>query len=103
MCGRYAIYGPVSRKNRNTIEFLGEELEFAPRYNAAPTQLLPVYREHPERGRELATLRVLGFRTGEVSYMLLGEAALLVLLALPIGALLGWFPTRGIARGPVPA
>jgi putative ABC transport system permease protein len=43
-----------------------------------------------ERGRELATLRVLGFRTGEVSYMLLGEAALLVLLALPIGALLGW-------------
>jgi putative ABC transport system permease protein len=43
-----------------------------------------------ERGRELATLRVLGFRTGEISYMLLGEAALLVLLALPIGALLGW-------------
>jgi putative ABC transport system permease protein len=43
-----------------------------------------------ERGRELATLRVLGFRTGEITYMLLGEAALLVLLALPIGALLGW-------------
>lgn len=43
-----------------------------------------------ERGRELATLRVLGFRTGEIAYMLLGEAALLVLLALPIGALLGY-------------
>jgi putative ABC transport system permease protein len=43
-----------------------------------------------ERGRELATLRVLGFRTGEISYILLGEAAMLVLLALPIGALLGW-------------
>ncbi len=43
-----------------------------------------------ERGRELATLRVLGFSTGEITYMLLGEAALLVLLALPIGALLGW-------------
>lgn len=57
MCGRYAIYGPVSRKNRDTIEFLGEEVEFAPRYNAAPTQLLPVYREHPEHGRELVLLR----------------------------------------------
>ncbi len=43
-----------------------------------------------ERGRELATLRVLGFRTGEITYLLFGEAALLVLLALPIGALLGW-------------
>jgi len=43
-----------------------------------------------ERGRELATLRVLGFRTGEITYMLLGEAALLVLFALPTGALLGW-------------
>ena len=43
-----------------------------------------------ERGRELATLRVLGFRSGEISYMLFGEAALLVALSLPIGALLGW-------------
>ena len=43
-----------------------------------------------ERGRELATLRVLGFRTGEITYLLFGEAALLVLLALPVGALLGW-------------
>lgn len=57
MCGRYAIYGPVSRANRDTIEFLGEEIEFSPRYNAAPTQTLPVYREHSERGRELALLR----------------------------------------------
>ena len=57
MCGRYAIYGPVSRKNRDTIDFLGEEIEFAPRYNAAPTLLLPVYREHPERGREFTLLR----------------------------------------------
>ena len=28
-----------------------------------------------ERGRELATLRVLGFSRGEISYILLGEAA----------------------------
>jgi ABC-type antimicrobial peptide transport system, permease component len=43
-----------------------------------------------ERGRELATLRVLGFRTGEIGYMLLGEAALGVVVALPVGCLLGF-------------
>lgn len=43
-----------------------------------------------ERGRELATLRVLGFRRGEISYMLFGEAALLVVVGLPLGCLLGW-------------
>lgn len=43
-----------------------------------------------ERGRELATLRVLGFRTGEIGYMLLGEAALVVVLALPAGCVLGY-------------
>jgi putative ABC transport system permease protein len=43
-----------------------------------------------ERGRELASLRVLGFRTGEVSYILLGELALLTLLALPLGSVIGY-------------
>jgi len=42
-----------------------------------------------ERERELASLRVLGFTRGEVSYILLGEIALLTLIALPVGALLG--------------
>lgn len=42
-----------------------------------------------ERARELATLRVLGFTRWEISYILLGEAALLVILALPLGCLAG--------------
>jgi len=42
-----------------------------------------------ERGRELASLRVLGLTRGEVSYILLGETALLTLLAIPLGFLLG--------------
>lgn len=42
-----------------------------------------------ERERELASLRVLGFTRGEVSYILLGEIAFLTLAALPIGAALG--------------
>ena len=42
-----------------------------------------------ERGRELASLRVLGFTRGEISYILLGELALLTLVAIPPGLLLG--------------
>jgi putative ABC transport system permease protein len=43
-----------------------------------------------ERGRELATLRVLGFTRREVSYILLGEVGVLIVLGLPLGCLLGW-------------
>jgi putative ABC transport system permease protein len=43
-----------------------------------------------ERRRELASLRVLGFTRAEVSTLLLGELAIAVLLALPLGMLLGW-------------
>jgi putative ABC transport system permease protein len=42
-----------------------------------------------ERSRELATLRVLGFTRGEISYVLLAELALLAIAALPLGALAG--------------
>ena len=43
-----------------------------------------------ERVRELASLRVLGFTRAEVSYILLGELAILIALALPLGCLLGY-------------
>jgi putative ABC transport system permease protein len=43
-----------------------------------------------ERSRELASLRVLGFTKGEAAYVLLGELAFLALVALPIGAALGY-------------
>ncbi len=43
-----------------------------------------------ERGRELASLRVLGFTRVEVSSILLGELALLTAIALPLGCLLGY-------------
>ena len=42
-----------------------------------------------ERAWELASLRVLGFTRAEVSACLLGELALEIALALPIGMLLG--------------
>ncbi len=42
-----------------------------------------------ERGNELASLRVLGFTRGEVGQLLLGEQALLTLVAIPAGCALG--------------
>ncbi|MBZ0113646.1 MAG: ABC transporter permease [Thermoanaerobaculia bacterium] len=52
-------------------------------YNAARISL-------SERGRELATLRVIGFRKAEISYILLGEIGLLTFLAIPVSLLLGY-------------
>ena len=57
MCGRYAIYGPVSRASPDVIEFLGEEIAFESTYNAAPTRNLPILRESSAGKRELALLR----------------------------------------------
>lgn len=61
---------------------LGIVINFGVVYNAARVAL-------SERGRELASLRVLGFTRGEVSYILLGELALLVALAIPLGFVIG--------------
>lgn len=43
-----------------------------------------------ERGRELATLRVVGFTRGEIAFILLGELAVLVAVAVPAGLLIGY-------------
>jgi putative ABC transport system permease protein len=43
-----------------------------------------------ERGRELASLRVLGFTRAEVARLLLGEQAVITLAGLPIGILTGY-------------
>jgi putative ABC transport system permease protein len=52
-------------------------------YNAARISL-------SERSRELASLRVLGFTRGEISLILLGELAVILLVAVPSGLLLGY-------------
>jgi putative ABC transport system permease protein len=50
------------------------------------------------RGRELATLRVLGFTEGEVAAVLLGEQGVVVAAAIPLGLALGRALAAGIAR-----
>jgi putative ABC transport system permease protein len=52
-------------------------------YNAARVSL-------SERSRELASLRVLGFTRGEISFILLGELAVVTLAAIPIDMLAGY-------------
>lgn len=52
-----------------------------------------------ERGRELASLRVLGFTTNEVAGMLLGEQAAMLVFALPVGIVVGAAFSLALARG----
>lgn len=62
---------------------LGGSIAFGVVYNSMRIAL-------SERNRELASLRVLGFERDEVAYILLGELALLTLVAIPIGMLIGY-------------
>jgi putative ABC transport system permease protein len=64
-------------------------IAFAMVYNTARIAL-------SERGRELASLRVLGFTRAEVTQMLLGEQALLVGLAIPFGLAIGYLVSAWI-------
>jgi len=63
--------------------FFSGVIAFGVVYNAARVSL-------SERSRELASLRVLGFRRAEVALILLGELALLTLVSLPVGAVIGY-------------
>jgi putative ABC transport system permease protein len=63
-------------------------------YNAARITLA-------ERSRELASLRVLGMTRGEISFILLGELAILITLAIPLGFLVGlWLANQWAAQAP---
>ncbi len=57
MCGRYAIT-TAPEASRRLFQIPGPPPNFAPHYNAAPGQDLPVIRLHPESGeRVIGTLR----------------------------------------------
>ncbi len=51
-----------------------------------------------ERGRELASLRVLGFTAAEAGRILMGEQVVLTLVALPVGIGLGVVLTAALAQ-----
>lgn len=54
---------------------------------------------YAERTRDLASLRVIGFSKGEAAFVLLGELAVVTLISLPVGAMLGYYLSFGIAAG----
>ncbi|GAB4221993.1 MAG: ABC transporter permease [Acidobacteriota bacterium] len=60
-------------------------------YNAARISLA-------ERTRDLATLRVIGFRRREIAEILLGELAIVTLLAIPFGLAGGWLMAWIVVR-----
>jgi putative ABC transport system permease protein len=74
------------------LSFFAGVIAFGVVYNSARIAL-------SERDRELASLRVLGFTRGEIAYILLGELAVLTLLAVPIGFLMGAGMSAGIVQG----
>jgi putative ABC transport system permease protein len=67
-------------------------IAFAVVYNSARVSL-------SERSRELASLRVLGFTRAEISLILLGEIAILTMLALPLGIGIGYLFGKLIMAG----
>lgn len=71
---------------------LGVIITFGVVYNSARIQL-------SERARELASLRVFGFTRAEVSSVLLTELAVIVLLAQPLGWLLGYSFSLAVTKG----
>jgi putative ABC transport system permease protein len=52
-----------------------------------------------EQGREMASLRVLGFTRGEVSGLLVGELAVVVIVAQPLGWLIGYSFAWAMVQG----
>jgi putative ABC transport system permease protein len=63
------------------ITLLASSIAFGVVYNSARIAL-------SERSRELASLRVLGFTRGEISYILLGELGVLTAAGIPVGFLI---------------
>ena len=78
----YATLGAFILFYNLVATLLAVAIGFGVVYNGARISL-------SERGRELASLRVLGFTRGEIAYILLGELALLSLAAIPLGFLVG--------------
>ncbi|MGF1542721.1 MAG: ABC transporter permease [Pleurocapsa sp.] len=95
-----AIGGVSNRQTslKSFQEFIAQNLEFFTKvlvifaciitfsiiYNSARISLA-------ERKRELASLKILGFSHHEIAFILLGEQLILVLIAIPIGFILGYF------------
>jgi putative ABC transport system permease protein len=73
-----------TRLMRLLNSIFGALIAFGVIYNAALITLA-------ESGRDLATMRVIGFSRREVATILLGELAIITLIAIPVGIPIGYF------------
>lgn len=78
--------------SRFIMGFMAFVITFGIIYNAARVA-------KDERARDLASLRVMGFYQGETAFVLLGELAIVTLVALPVGVLMGNAISHLIAAG----
>jgi putative ABC transport system permease protein len=74
------------------VTLLAVAIAFGVLYNTARLALA-------EQSRELASLRVLGFTPAEVGYLFFGELTILVIVALPLGLVLGTAFCYGYIEG----
>jgi len=82
---RRSVRETIQRSMATSLSFLvamAGMIAFGVAYNTSRIAL-------SERAWELATLRVMGFTRGEIGLILLTEVALLVIMAIPLGLLLG--------------
>jgi len=77
---------------RYVMSFIAAIITFGIVYNSARIAFA-------ERARDLASLRVIGFTKGETAFVLLGELAIMVLLAVPIGIVIGLGLNIAIVEG----
>jgi len=71
---------------------LAATIAFGVVYNSVRIQL-------SERGRELASLRILGFTQAEVMLILFGEIIVLLIIAIPLGWIAGYGLAGLVAAG----
>lgn len=77
---------------RYVMSFIAAIITFGIVYNSARIAFA-------ERSRDLASLRVIGFTKGETAFVLLGELAIMVIMAVPIGIAFGLGLNAAIVEG----
>jgi len=75
----------------STNILFGSFISFGVIYNTARIAL-------SERGRELASLRVLGLSRREVAYILFGELGVITIVSIPLGIVVGYFLAVGMVH-----
>ncbi|MCB9992656.1 MAG: ABC transporter permease [Hyphomicrobiaceae bacterium] len=97
----------LKKNSREAFEKLMDEGAGATRYVMAVIAFIITFGivynttriAYAESARDLASLRVIGFTKGEAAFVLLGEIGIVTLLAMPVGAAIGYYLSYVISEG----